>query len=217
LPIDRLTQIDELTRGDHYYLDDEDVCFYFGEYTARKGYSHSDTNSLIINLKMLPKHKGTIRWQYKQNAIREGARAFRRNVNQEWVEHEGVLVPIPPSKAKDHPDHDDRIAQMVTMAFQGYDSDIRELIIQTASTPADHETDNRLTPDELYELYTLDETLCDPAPGQIAIVDDVLTTGKHYKVAKRRLAEAFPDANIFGVFIARVIHDADFDIMFGDD
>ena len=69
LAVRRLTQIDEITREEHYYLSDEDQCFYLGEYTAQKGYSHSDTNQLIKNLKIQPKHKNTKRWYYKDQAI----------------------------------------------------------------------------------------------------------------------------------------------------
>ena len=43
--------IDELTRRDHYYLD-ETECVFIGEYTARAGYQHSQTNQLILNLKI---------------------------------------------------------------------------------------------------------------------------------------------------------------------
>lgn len=217
MAIDRLTQIDELTRGDHYYLTDDDICFYFGEYTAKKGYSYSDTNQLITNLKISPKHKATPRWYYKQSAIRQAGQAFRRNINRDWVEQDGIFVPIPPSKTKDHPEYDGRVADILTTGFQGYECDIRELILQSESMPADHETEDRIDLDELYKLYSIDESLCDPAPTQIAIVDDVLTTGKHYVAAKRRLSEAFPEADIIGLFVARVIHDADFDVMFDDD
>lgn len=47
----RLTKIDELTRGQHYHLSEDDTCYFFGEYTARKGYAFSNTNNLIHNFK----------------------------------------------------------------------------------------------------------------------------------------------------------------------
>ena len=43
----QLTQIDELMLPDHVYLDDEDTCYFLGEYTARQGYGYSTTNQLI--------------------------------------------------------------------------------------------------------------------------------------------------------------------------
>lgn len=47
----RLTLIDELIRKQHHYLEDGDLCYCFGEYTARQGAAYSETNQLIINLK----------------------------------------------------------------------------------------------------------------------------------------------------------------------
>lgn len=47
----RLTLIDELIRKQHHYLEDGDLCYCFGEYTARQGTAYSKTNQLIINLK----------------------------------------------------------------------------------------------------------------------------------------------------------------------
>ena len=35
----RPQRIDELTRRDHYYLGEEDLCYYFLEYSARHGLS----------------------------------------------------------------------------------------------------------------------------------------------------------------------------------
>jgi predicted amidophosphoribosyltransferase len=39
--------------------------------------------------------------------------------------------------------------------------------------------------------------------AQIALFDDVLTSGKHYKCCQRRLREALPSTPIAGVFLAR--------------
>src|SRR5690606_1558469 len=80
-----LTVIDQLTRPDHYYLDESDVCFFLGEYTARKGFSYSDTNSLIINLKKDMSRRGRPEWQYKGWAIRTAAKALRRAINESWL------------------------------------------------------------------------------------------------------------------------------------
>ena len=46
-------------------------------------------------------------------------------------------------------------------------------------------------------------------PASIAIVDDVLTTGAHFRAASTVLAVRFPTAQIVGLFIARRVPDAD--------
>ena len=47
----RLKVIDEVTRGDHWYLRRTDACRFLGEYTAGKGFSYSATNGLILDFK----------------------------------------------------------------------------------------------------------------------------------------------------------------------
>lgn len=47
-----------------------------------------------------------------------------------------------------------------------------------------------------------------PTPSHIAICDDVLTTGAHFKAAQDILSEAFPGIQIVGCFIARRVPEA---------
>jgi hypothetical protein len=58
----RLTKIDDLTRPDHSYLTAADVCYFLGEYTARKGFAFSATNRLIFNLKKSMDRRGRSEW-----------------------------------------------------------------------------------------------------------------------------------------------------------
>ena len=49
-----LRKVTDLERGDHWYLRESDQCYFFGEYTPGKGWAHSQTNQLVLNLKILP-------------------------------------------------------------------------------------------------------------------------------------------------------------------
>ena len=42
-------------------------------------------------------------------------------------------------------------------------------------------------------------------PTHIAVVDDVITSGAHFRAAKDLLAERFPEAQIIGIFWARAV------------
>ena len=55
--------------------------------------------------------------------------------------------------------------------------------------------------------YRMDETLTTPEPSFVAIVDDVLTTGAHFRAASSVLASRFPTVQIVGLFIARRLPD----------
>jgi hypothetical protein len=202
-----LTEIDKLTRPDHSYLGPDDLCYFLGEYTARKGFSHSDTNNLILNLKKDMSRRGRAEWQYKERAILTAAAALRVSISTSWLEN-ATFVPVPPSKAKDDPLYDDRLTRVLAAINKERPVDCRELIVQDKSTDAVHESSHRLGPDDIYELYKLDKKLLKPPPQKILVVDDVLTTGAHFKAAKRILSDEFPAATIVGCFIARRVPEA---------
>ena len=204
---DRFTQIDELTRPDHVWLTEDDSCFFLGEYTARGGYAYSVTNDLIHNFKKSPDRRGRPEWQYKERDIGRAAAAFRRALGEEPPPL--TLVPVPPSKARDDPLYDDRMTRMLQAIWPGQQADIRELIVQTESTPAAHAAVvGRPGPSEIQNRYDVDEALTVPAPIAIAIVDDVLTTGAHFCASRVVLGARFPTAAIIGLFIARRVPDA---------
>ena len=73
----RLTAIDDLTRGDHWFLRRPDMCHFIGEYTARKGSAYSATNSLILNFKMSMLNAGLRAWRHKEAAIATAAAVLR--------------------------------------------------------------------------------------------------------------------------------------------
>jgi len=198
----RLTEIDDLSRPDHSWLSPTDRCLFLGEYTARKGFSFSATNHLILNFKKSADRRGRAEWQYKERAIIDAGNAFGTAINPKWLAV-ATLVPMPPSKAKSDPLYDDRVVRMLRAIPADHPLDIRELIIQRQSMVAAHDADIRPTPDDIVAGYRVDEAVAAPAPRVIGLFDDVMTTGAHYVAARRVLAARFPGASIFGFFIAR--------------
>jgi hypothetical protein len=203
----RLTKIDALTLGDHSYLTGDDTCYFLGEYTARKGYAFSATNNLVLNFKKSLEKRGRPEWQYKDRAIFTAAAAMRGALNAEWL-NMATLVPIPPSKAKGDPLHDDRLIRMLRALRSTPALDIRELLVQTQSTEAVHDQAQRPRPEDIEQLYQVPASLRAPAPHVIGLFDDVLTTGAHFKAAQSVLRRTFPNVQIIGVFIARRVPDS---------
>lgn len=203
----RLSQIDETNRHDHSRLGPDDICYHLYEYTSHRDYSFSRTNNLISNLKKKPSWAGRPGYDYKVRAIGDCAAALRGALNPAWLA-EASLVPVPCSKAPGHADHDDRM-ERVCRAI-GPDVDVRSLVVQTDSTVASHEAmeGERVTVEALLDLYRIDETQADPAPRRLAVVDDVLTSGTHFRAMHALLGGRFPDVPIIGLFIARRVFPA---------
>lgn len=204
----RLSQIDAASRSDHYHLTEDDECFYFLEYTSGRDYSFSKANGIIANLKKKPSNRDRADYKYKLKVIQQASNTFRGALNSEWL-NQATLVPVPGSKAVGHPDYDDRIEQICRGIRDGLD--VRNLVVQRGSTVASHEVGagGRVTVDELLELYEIHEGLTAPTPTDIAIFDDVLTAGTHFRAMKTVLAARFPNARITGMFIARRVFPPD--------
>ena len=135
----RLTKIDELTRQDHYWLEEDDECLFLGEYTARKGYAFSETNQLILNFKKSLSTRSSQQWHYKQAALDRAAEALRVALNGLWL-GAVTLIPLPPSKAKSDPLYDDRVARLARAIRPSPAVDVREMIVQGQSTAAVHDS-----------------------------------------------------------------------------
>jgi len=199
----RLSLIDDTSRPDHHHLTAEDNCYYLYEYTSHRDYSFSATNNLISNLKKKPSQADQPHYWYKGQAIGSCASALSAALNPNWLAT-ATLVPVPGSKAPGHPEHDDRIERICRLMRQP-PPDVRPLVRQSLSTNASHEVaqGERVTVEKLLELYAIDEALVEPAPQALAIVDDVLTAGTHYRAMHTILSDRFPGIPITGLFVAR--------------
>jgi len=201
----KLWKIDDSTVGDHSWLAGSDQCYYIWEYTARKGCGFSPANNFVWNLKIKPSaiDKSPLRHRHKLEAIAHAGEALRTFITREFAETLATFVPIPCSKAVTDPEHDNRLHKVLASAFHGWNADVRDMLRLKHSTPADHESAERLAFDELLAITELKGSF-DSAPRQvIVIVDDVLNSGKHFKVAQSLIRDRYPSAEIRGLFLAR--------------
>lgn len=199
----RFTKIDDLKRGDHSYLTPDDECFFLREYTPRAGFGHSSTNDLIQNFKKSIDRKSLPEWKWKEWAVTKIAAEFRDAMGEAWIS-KWTLVPVPPSRIKSDAGYDDRLVWMLRELTKGISSDVRELIVQTRNMKPAHSVTLRPTPERIARNYAIDESIATPEPKALAIIDDILTAGAHFKACKVVLANRFPAARIIGVFVARV-------------
>jgi predicted amidophosphoribosyltransferase len=197
VPEVRFRKVDETTRQDHYYLQPDDECYFLYEYTAHAGWQHA-TNQLIFNLK---KKLGAGGYHYKAPAIARCAAEFTPAINDAWLAS-AAFVPVPPSKAKGDPLYDDRMVQVCRKLNAPKGVNVREVIEQITSTDSVHEG-NRLSPQQLKANYRFNDQLAAGMSKNVAVVDDLLTTGSHFRAVKEMILERIPDARVAGFFVAR--------------
>lgn len=220
----RFTKIDKLTQNEHGCLSATDECYYLGEYTPRRGFAHSTTNDLIFNFKKSVGRRDLPEWRYKDMAIQTIVGSFAHalcglsydmQVRLSGIGTGTLYVPIPPSRAKDDDLYDDRLVVMLNQVICPFSNltqeqcrlDVRELVVRSLSSEPAHCRTSRQVPTEIEAEHEIDESLTVGKPPIIAIVDDVLTTGAHFKAMKNMLSRRFPHSEIIGLFIARSVRD----------
>ncbi len=192
--------IGDIERGDHYHLEAEDRCLFFGEYTSRKGFDHGETNNLISNLQKPIARKDFADYRYKAVAIDTIAAAIRR-ASGKAVRGEVLIIPAPPSKPRGHADYDDRIEQIARRIAPT--ADVRCLLETVAPREQAKRADHRPSIDELAESMRVVTELLTPAPTSLVLLDDVITNGTTFKAAQRLLRAHCPDVKFVGLFVAR--------------
>lgn len=209
----RFQKVDELSLTDHFHLQRGDDCWYFGEYTAYKDWSFSDTNQLIKNFKKKMSLRGTAQWPYKEQAIHRIGSLFAKVIDCNNLN--GVIfVPIPPSKIVGDPGHDPRLVDALNVASSLLRTNlpICECISLIQNANPDHESaDTRLYPQDRARTYRLHTDRIPPGVRTVAIVDDMLTTGSHFKGVEIVIRSILPDVFISGLFVARRVPEVPFD------
>jgi hypothetical protein len=204
---EHLQLIDPILRRDHSLLSAADRCYYLWEYTPRQDARATAGNQLIRNLKIQPSALQRLpsRLRFKHRAIAHAARALRRLVPRQWPADSVSFVPMPCSKICGAGDHDDRVVKVLRRAFKARGADIRELLIMNRSMTADHMSGRRATCGQLRAVLQVRDDAGPALRRTVVIVDDVLNSGKHFKVAQQLLAARYGVTDIKGLFLARCI------------
>lgn len=199
----RLLKIDQSVIRQHSFLNPNDNCYYIHEYTANKGYAHSEANNLILNLKIRPTE--TRRLSHKRHAIKTCISDLTALIAP-GIQKDGpetyTITAIPPSLVSGDPDYDDRMQQIAKGLAINTGIHYADIVRQSESYTSSHSAANgsRKKPEELIKIYSI----VDPPPSQcVFILDDVLVTGSHYSAYRDILLDTYPDLKVIGLFIAR--------------
>jgi hypothetical protein len=200
----KLNLLDALAYG-HTFIHPTDLVYYMGEYIRGKGYRAGPVNSHIVNLKRAPSDcsRNPDFLYHKERSIRAIAAEFTRAIGPSFLA-DVSFVPIPPSKCRSDPDYDDRLVRILDLIHQGHpDKHVCELLFQTSTTRASHQSNERPSEEDLLAVTRADPALLDGLRSTIALFDDMLTTGRHFRVARAVIGEHKPDAEFIGLFFSR--------------
>ena len=204
----RFSILDETNWNEYCYIELSE-CFYIWERMshlwkpgARPDYSKYPTNGFISNFQIpvTCKTENTYRYKHKIAAMKYAAQALSELLPSEWRDA-GCFVPIPPSKVKSDKEHDSRLLKALK-AVKPPLADVRVLVLQKQNADPKQKG---VRPEDRAENYYINEEEAAPEPQVIFVFDDVLTTGSHFKAMKMVLSDRFPDAQVYGIFLARAV------------
>lgn len=168
-----------LLLGEHSYLDTTDECYFTNIYQCRH---RRGIKSQILALK-----------RGEEACVSLFAAQVGQLLPRVWASGY-TFVPMPPS----HPSSGiEAIVRQLPVL------DRRDLLVQTTATPSSH-GGWRITPRQRQAIMAINELVADPRPRGVVVVDDVLTTGAHFRAAKYILQNRWEHMRVIGLFLARV-------------
>lgn len=183
----------------------DDRWYFRREYVARRDWRAGDGNNLVRNFKIPPEEekKNPYRWKHKRAA----ARTFAEELAELLAEGCQVAF-VPTSKTPDHPEFDSRF-QLLAQALTEVRPDLRivDAIQCHKSHDAYHLASGRRSVAEIRQHLTWRGGLVSDSP--IAVVDDVVTSGAHFRACEELIHEALPGVRVTGVFWAVTVQPED--------
>lgn len=182
-----------------YWLEDDDACYYAREFISGGGYAASETNNLVTNFKKPPARKGLPEWKHKGIAIRRFATeiAIIGNIA------DFLVTCIPPSVIRSDPNYDSRLEDTLRILKELKPTVVIEFPLSIDQNLPPAHLGGRRNPDEYYQHLEW-SPIASPATD-IIVIDDVITSGAHFKACKRMIKDHIPDANVVGLFWARTV------------
>jgi predicted amidophosphoribosyltransferase len=185
-----LTPIQGSLFADHHFLGAADECYFLWDY---RPLSPDDPNTKLIRDFKLPPGRN------KAEAIQQAAAVLSAAIPESL--RQATFVPMPPSKAPGHPGYDSRLIQLLRWVTPGLD--IQEILhagadgaaLQKGISPLDRAANLVAT----FDSGRLSDT--------IVLVDDVITSGAHFRAASIALGRVCGSRKIIGLFLARTIRE----------
>lgn len=196
-----MKKIDLSIHKNHSHLSNDDHVYFLDEYypgSKERGFTY--TTKDILYSKVLP-NETKKKLGCKLTGISNLAVLLGKSIYQISDIHESLIIPIPPSKIRSHELYDDRLVKILEKLKKPLN--YAEILEQKESRECCHNNSKNRSLNELLENYIVFPNSLTELPIKIYLFDDVITTGAHFKAAKIKLNEIFPDIPVEGIFLSR--------------
>lgn len=182
------------------FLKPDDECYYARDYIPRGGWDASEANRLMENFKKEPSKKNTAEWHWKQVAVNQLADELTP-----ILPRDSTVFSIPSSKLKTDPEYDPRFDMLFDrLGILKWNVNVTEPIICKASQVAVHLGGASRNPDDIKDNYQW-KGFEDDCPEEVYIIDDVITSGGHFRACKEIVQENCPETSVIGIFFCKTV------------
>lgn len=186
-----------------WYLDNSDRCLFAREFKRGLGYQGGDTNQLILNFKKDGTKRNSPEWRWRNVAVQKFADELSYLFKPET---KLALTSIPSSCVESDPKYDCRFEDLFEKLLLKFPKlRVENPIKCKSSVESAHSGVGTRKPAIIKDNY-LWEGFKTPT-NHLAIIDDVITTGGHFKAFTDFLKENGYAGGYTGVFWARTITD----------
>jgi hypothetical protein len=185
-------------------LDTNGNTYYFDSIISGGGYESSPMNREVFNFKKPIDRKEKPEWEYKLNAIKQ----FVKDLNFFEFQEGAWVVPAPTSKPRGCSEWDSRIDDTIAKLCKVNRNNLicyRMLDVDQSMSSAHSEGGTRNS-DEIKSHLIISTRSPKTPPSKIYLIDDVITTGGHYKAYRATIRERYPNIPIEGLFWAVALH-----------
>ncbi|ACX74425.1 hypothetical protein Fisuc_0815 [Fibrobacter succinogenes subsp. succinogenes S85] len=181
----------EKLSGTSVGLEDTDEIWRYEIYCPEE---RDDYFSDLHNLKKSTDKKEKYEWRYKTEAIAKCSgflKEFRFQAENPFI------IPMPPSKKKGTPEYDNRLVQIIKKVTNVTCLDIFDVKESVESTHKPEQTKDLIAIQNNLVMSTTEKI---EILDLVYVLDDVLTTGTHFKAIKNKILEINPDIRVIGLF-----------------
>lgn len=196
-------------------LSASDVCFFYYEYTPRRGKRYSQANAAVLDYKAsrleIARNPGLA--ARKQAAIDFYASILGSFFESKRMRDSGMalsqlgaqvgLVPVPPSKPVGHVDYDDRNVRTCILLQERYGFRLCRDVETASDVGPSHLSGEPRTTERTYSSLALRGTSARDC-RLLFVIDDVIASGAHYSAVRRLLRESGYAMFMCGMFLARI-------------
>jgi hypothetical protein len=158
-------------------------------------------NAAVQNLKKKPTEKGKKDYRFKVKEIE----SFANKIIEIPVKdkEKTVFCSMPTSKPRSNIEFDSRLDDIVkAIGKRGFRTE-NNFDTKEKSEPS-HQIGGTRDPEQI-KANTKFTRFREPEPSTIILVDDVVTSGAHYKACSELIKDNYPKARVVGLFLAKTL------------